>query len=379
MKKHRTLPVLLSLALAVPPLCTTTLAAEVGPVVSSQEILLEGTRAAVFRVPMYSIEGSNYIKLRDLAVLLTSTEATFECSWNQAAGAIELTTGQPYTRVGGEWDPLAPGPTVHDSDSNVLLDGKPVQLKGYNLNNNNFFKLRDLGAALDVAVYWDHTREQVVVDPASTNADAAALEEASKEAPAVELETPVVELEMPSVELEPPEELGEQEVEEPGEPEEPEEPKEPEELQIEIARPELEQPGYFVEIDDPETERIRAVLNSLRVDYPEGFHWNNGTYYASVGLGFRGYGCAAFAAMCTDLAFGAEAPGRQYSDFESIRVGDILRVNYNSHSVVVLEVRPDSVIVTEGNYEGVVHWDRELTRSYLEAGNFFGTTRYPEG
>ena len=49
----------------------------------------------------------------------------------------------------------------------------------------------------------------------------------------------------------------------------------------------------------------------------------------------------------------------------------------DTHTVVVLEKRADSVIVTEGNFNGQVHWDREITRQELEEQNFYVRTRYP--
>ena len=48
-------------------------------------------------------------------------------------------------------------------------------------------------------------------------------------------------------------------------------------------------------------------------------------------------------------------------------------------SVLVLEKKAHSVIVTEGNYNSSIHWGREITRSSLESSGFYVTTRYPEG
>lgn len=358
MKKPCTLFPALALSLSLFHLPAA--AAEICPVVSSQTVLLRDKGFSTsFEVPMYSIDGSNYIKLRDLAVLLDSTGAPFECAWSREREAVELTAGTAYTRIGGEWDALETEPVVQGNSDPVFLDGSPVALSGYKLNQNNFYKLRDLGQALNVAVYWDHALEQVVVSTDASYADAAALEDASRDAGSIEEpvllepEDPVpVETEAPV--LSEPEDSG--------------------------TIPQENLPAAIVgtlangmEITD---DNIRGILNGLRDEYPEGRVWNNGTFYSSDGLGFRGVGCAAFAAMCTDAVWG-DNPGVRYDSFEQIRVGDILRVKYDSHSVVVLEVLPDSVIVTEGNYEGVVHWDRILTREYLENGNFFGTTRYP--
>ena len=37
-------------------------------------------------------------------------------------------------------------------------------------------------------------------------------------------------------------------------------------------------------------------------------------------------------------------------------------MNGNTHTVIVLEKKEDSVIIAEGNYNGAIHWDRELDR-----------------
>lgn len=363
-RPYHVLPIL-ALSLSLLPAAVT--AADIRPVVSSQAVLLRDKgQSELYEVPMYSIEGSNYIKLRDLAVLMDSTSVPFECSWNSEREAVELTTGAPYTKTGGEWTALSENPILKESSSNILLNGEPVSLSGYNLNNNNFYKLRDLGQALDVAVYWDHALERVVVSADAASAESETLEAATKAAEPAE-EPVLLEPETPAVE-EPANVL-----EPPAEPEAPagtDVPAEPE-------TPSAVSQGTLANGKEINDENIREILNGLREEYPEGTTWNLGTYYSSEGLQFRGVGCAAFAAMCTDKVWG-DNPGTRYEGFESIRVGDILRVKYDSHSVVVLEVLPDSVIVTEGNYQGIVHWDRELSRSYLENGRFFGTTRYPD-
>ena len=53
-----------------------------------------------------------------------------------------------------------------------------------------------------------------------------------------------------------------------------------------------------------------------------------------------------------------------------IRIGDY-------HTVVVLEKKENSMMVTEGNYNSSIHWGREITRSSLEREGFSVRTRYP--
>ena len=106
--------------------------------------------------------------------------------------------------------------------------------------------------------------------------------------------------------------------------------------------------------------------------------WTNDNSYTSTAVWMTGYGCAGFALICSDAAFGDLPQTGTHSNFDEIRVGDILRVNNNTHSVVVLEKRENSVIVTEGNYNSSIHWDREISRKELEEGNYQVRTRYPQ-
>ena len=134
--------------------------------------------------------------------------------------------------------------------------------------------------------------------------------------------------------------------------------------------------------DDPAVQQISEeqvyhTILALKDSYPEGMRWTNDDGYISSALHIKGYGCAGFAMICSDAAFG-DLPGRTHESFDDIRVGDMIRIG-DYHSVVVLEKRADSVIVTEGNYNSSIHWGREITRSSLEQTGFYVTTRYPAG
>ncbi|MCM1112727.1 MAG: leucine-rich repeat protein [Muribaculum sp.] len=125
---------------------------------------------------------------------------------------------------------------------------------------------------------------------------------------------------------------------------------------------------------EQEKEIYDAII-AMKDKYPEGTPWTNDNYYAwKGGIYSGGYGCAGFAFMLSDAAFGS-APARQHTDPNAVRVGDIARINGNTHSVIILEVRSDSVIVAEGNYNSSVHWGREISRSTLEDATYF-ITRY---
>ncbi|MDE5695818.1 MAG: leucine-rich repeat domain-containing protein, partial [Lachnospiraceae bacterium] len=113
-------------------------------------------------------------------------------------------------------------------------------------------------------------------------------------------------------------------------------------------------------------------------DPSSGYHWNGGPIN---GDNITAFGCAAFACILSDAAFG-NLTNRMYIKgqfaYEDIKVGDILRVNNNTHSVIVLQVSDAGVIVAEGNYNGTIHWGRVINKSELMDSIAYYITRYPE-
>ena len=110
-------------------------------------------------------------------------------------------------------------------------------------------------------------------------------------------------------------------------------------------------------------------------DHPN-YKWNGGPLEGNV---TTGAGCVAFAFELSDAAFGA-LPARmtrpvQLSD---VKVGDILRVDGGAHTVIVLQVTSEGVIIAEGNYNGTVHWERPMSKAEVERADAL-ITRYPEG
>ena len=69
--------------------------------------------------------------------------------------------------------------------------------------------------------------------------------------------------------------------------------------------------------------------------------------------------------------------------YEDIKVGDILRVNGDTHTVIVLEVDEVGVVVAEGNistgdHKGKVHWGRAISKEEVMRTTSHYITRYPE-
>lgn len=125
-------------------------------------------------------------------------------------------------------------------------------------------------------------------------------------------------------------------------------------------------------------EQVYKAMIAMKSKYPEGMSWTNDNFYAWKGGIFSGgYGCAGFAFAISDAAFGS-LPARSHTDFSKIRVGDIVRMNFDGHSVIVLEVKSDGVVVAEGNYNSSIHWGRSISFSEIQASGTYVLTRYPQ-
>ena len=121
--------------------------------VSRHKVELNGAKADL---AAYTINGSNYFKLRDLAKALNGLNTNFEVKWNAAQQRIDLTSKTAYTAVGGEQAALPAGNKAASlTNASVYLDGKPLALTAYSIDGNNYFKLRDLGDALGFGVDWN--------------------------------------------------------------------------------------------------------------------------------------------------------------------------------------------------------------------------------
>ena len=131
-------------------------------------------------------------------------------------------------------------------------------------------------------------------------------------------------------------------------------------------------------INNSNYSNVYNEIIKMKSKYQEGMSWNNDNFYTwNGGIYGGGNGCAGFAFLLSDAAFG-KLPARKHTDFNNIKVGDILRINNDTHSVVALEIKSDSVIVAEGNYNSSVHWGREISLSDIKSSGTYILTRYPQ-
>ncbi len=146
----------------------------------------------------------------------------------------------------------------------------------------------------------------------------------------------------------------------------------------------------------PSPQEVNRILIGLKEQdkYKEGTPWTNDEPYSDQkgyyrwkggtldGVNIVAVGCVAFAFELSDKAFGS-LPARKYAagsfSFEDIKAGDILQVNNDAHTVIVLEANEAGVVVAEGNYNSQVHWGRMMSEDEVLRTASHYITRYPAG
>ncbi len=112
----------------------------------------------------YNIKGNNYFKLRDMALVLNGTNAQFDVSWDEVNKAINLLSEKPYSSQETLDAKTVQNAVARSNNSPIYMDGAKVIAAAYNIEGNNYFKLRDIAALLDVAVTYDASSGLIGID-----------------------------------------------------------------------------------------------------------------------------------------------------------------------------------------------------------------------
>lgn len=169
MKKHLAL-VLCILALAA--LAPAAGAEEATPMVhpATQTILLNGETKELHAYAIYNSSGfaTNYVKLRDMADLLSATTARFDVGWSDG---VDIRPGRPYLSPNGQENqaPYEGDQPYRPATADTRVGGKKADIDAFVIldsegGGSTYYKLRDLGRVLDFSVTWLGSEEGVMLD-----------------------------------------------------------------------------------------------------------------------------------------------------------------------------------------------------------------------
>ena len=118
----------------------------------------------------YDIDGECYVKLRDLALLLSGSGCQFDVGWDADTGTVTLTTGRSYASPNGSELRLGRDgrAAAAASAQTFRVDGEArSDLAAYNIEGSNFLSLSQLGDILDFDVAYSTDTGTAAVTSAS--------------------------------------------------------------------------------------------------------------------------------------------------------------------------------------------------------------------
>ncbi len=137
---------------------------------STQDVLIDSTTVKLEAYALKDAAGNstNYVKVRDVAVYLDNTPAQFNVGWD---GAVNIETGKIYATKNGQENhtPYYGNQPYHPNTAQTKVNGKVVALDSFIILDNSgkgstYYKLRDLGQALNFNVGWNGTGIYIETD-----------------------------------------------------------------------------------------------------------------------------------------------------------------------------------------------------------------------
>lgn len=116
-------------------------------------------------IPIYSIIqdngfGANYVKLRDIAYYVN-----FDVVWDATApNEMRIYTNRHYLDPWKESGPATEEKTAVKSTMDIYIDDMKVDVDAYMIDNNNYFKIRDLAKAVGFSCVYNAKYNMVIVD-----------------------------------------------------------------------------------------------------------------------------------------------------------------------------------------------------------------------
>ena len=117
----------------------------------------------------YNSNGFNYIRIRDLAILLKDTDAAFNVTWDEETYMVNIITGEEYTPTGTEMGEIPPVETAGmkaAGTGHLMLDGEETNYaRAIFVNGWNCYQLRGLSekGILPIGVDYDEETNTVLI------------------------------------------------------------------------------------------------------------------------------------------------------------------------------------------------------------------------
>ena len=163
MKKRFCLCLYLGLCLAL--LCSPAAVAHVAVTtnISNQPVTLDGKNV---QIGAYNIANENYFRLRDFLAILQPANKNFAVVYDQQEQTLTIIADTKYVMAEGDLQPLSGGSQSAQANMHHLFlqkgdNREELRLNSYNIQGNNYYRLRDLAPALDLGVAYNFNNRTI--------------------------------------------------------------------------------------------------------------------------------------------------------------------------------------------------------------------------
>lgn len=122
-----------------------------------QEVYLDGGKVDL---GAYLINQRNYVKLRDVAAILTATDAKFNVGYEDHK--VVITTGEAYEKLDSDLVEFPEGKVeALMGEQAFIFNGEEKMVKTAVINQNNYLQLRELGELIGFGVHYNEETKAI--------------------------------------------------------------------------------------------------------------------------------------------------------------------------------------------------------------------------
>lgn len=132
----------------------------ISAVKNTKTITLDGEKVMV---GSYVVEGFNYLKLRDVAAIMSGKKAQFNVGYDNEKKLVSVDLNKPYEKVEGDLAEITETKAKAKVEVKaIVVNGEEKQIRTALINNSNYLQLRDLGELAGFGVGYD-TKSQTII------------------------------------------------------------------------------------------------------------------------------------------------------------------------------------------------------------------------
>lgn len=134
----------------------------VNAVKSSQKVSVDGKAV---EISAYNIAGSNYFKLRDVAVILSGTDKEFDVGYNEEEKLITIELEKPYSKASDGVSTITKDKTQGVEKSiKFMMDNLEYYANPVNIDGSNYLKLRNLSEIIGFSLEYDAVKREILIE-----------------------------------------------------------------------------------------------------------------------------------------------------------------------------------------------------------------------